>query len=97
MFLNSYPSYPADPRITIPQLSESSRLMHPAGADPQQLHARARAGGGTKGSDAIDLYLKVMTDNLWHVGMPWLITNMGFSSAVAVARGFIWARVAAQT
>lgn len=52
---------------------------------------------GTKGPDAIDLYLKVMTHNLWHVRMPWLITNMGFSSAVAVARGFIWARVAAQT
>jgi len=47
MFLNSYP---ADPRITIPQLSGSkwlliSSLMHPADADPQQLHARARAGG----------------------------------------------------
>ena len=27
--------------------------MHPAAdADPQQLHARARAGGGTKGPDA---------------------------------------------
>ena len=52
---------------------------------------------GAKGPDAIDLYLKVMTHNLWHVRMPILITNMGFSSAVAVARGFIWARVAAQT
>ena len=85
--------------------------MHPAAdADPQQLHARACAGGGTKdpdaciSRDAIDLYLKVMTHNLWHARMPWLITNMGFSSAEAVARGFIWARmlpnvyvVAAQT
>ncbi len=42
--------------------------MHPAAdADPQQLHARARAGGGTKGpdacisTDAIDLYHKLMT------------------------------------
>lgn len=49
--------------------------MHPADADPQQLHARARAGRG-KGPDAIDLYLKVMTHNLWHARMPWLITNI---------------------